>query len=151
MTPFRSSWNESERSAKATGHSTSNSGSGKDRRQFSLPRGKWWSKRTGSKIVSPNFHFSELLRIFNDNGVRYLVVGGYAVMLWSEPRFTKDLDVWVGDDDDNAARVFRALAEFGAPLSGVRPADFAKPDLICQLGVPPLRVDVLTSYYGSRV
>ena len=98
--------------------------------------------------MSPNFHFSELLRIFNANGVRYLVVGGYAVMLYSEPRFTKDLDVWVGDDDTNAARVFRALAEFGAPLTGVQPADFAKPDLIYQLGVPPLRVDVLTSITG---
>lgn len=98
--------------------------------------------------MSPNFHFSELLRIFNAHGVKYLVVGGYAVMLYSEPRFTKDLDLWVGDDRDNASRVFRALAEFGAPLTGVDPADFAKPDLIYQLGVPPLRIDVLTSISG---
>jgi len=98
--------------------------------------------------VSPNFHFSELLRIFNANGVKYLVVGGYAVMLYSEPRFTKDLDLWVGDNRDNAAHVFRALAEFGAPLSGVEPADFARPDLIYQLGVPPSRIDVLTSITG---
>ena len=98
--------------------------------------------------MSPNFHFSELMRIFNAHGVKYLVVGGYAVMLYSEPRFTKDLDLWVGDDRDNASRVFRALAEFGAPLTGVDPADFAKPDLIYQLGVPPLRIDVLTSISG---
>ena len=51
-------------------------------------------------------------------------------MLYSEPRFTKDLDLWVGTAGDNAARVFRALAEFGAPLSGVEPSDFAVPDLI---------------------
>lgn len=49
--------------------------------------------------------------MFNANEVRYLVVGGYAVMLYSEPRFTKDLDVWVGGEDDNAACVFRALAD----------------------------------------
>lgn len=66
--------------------------------------------------MSPNFHFTELLKIFNALGVRYLVVGGYAVMLYGELRFTKGLDLWVGDDDDNAARVLRAIAEFGAPL-----------------------------------
>ena len=98
--------------------------------------------------MSPNFHFSELLKAFNAHGVKYLVVGGYAVMLYSEPRFTKDLDLWVGDNADNATRVFRALAEFGAPLSGVEPADFAKPDLIYQLGMPPARIDVLTSITG---
>ena len=53
--------------------------------------------------MRPNFHFSELLKAFNGNGVRYLVVGGYAVMLYSEPRLTKDLDLWVGDDNGNAA------------------------------------------------
>ncbi len=106
------------------------------------------SKRIGSSIVTPNFHFSELLKIFNANGVKYLVVGGYAVMLYTEPRLTKDLDLWVGDDGDNASRVFRALAEFGAPLEGVEPADFAKPDLIYQLGMPPSRIDVLTSITG---
>jgi hypothetical protein len=69
-------------------------------------------------------------------------------MLYSEPRFTHDLDLWVGESGDNADRVYRALAEFGAPLSGVEPADFAKPDLIYQLGMPPSRIDVLTSITG---
>jgi hypothetical protein len=98
--------------------------------------------------VSPNLHFSDLLRVLNDNQVRYLVIGGYAVMLYSEPRFTKDLDIWVDREGGNAERVFRALAEFGAPLSGIVPTDFAKADLIYQLGMPPLRIDVLTSISG---
>jgi hypothetical protein len=69
--------------------------------------------------------FEELLRIFNDNEVKYLIVGGYAVMLYVEPRYTKDLDVWVEANSDNAARVWQALVEFGAPLTGLCPDDFA--------------------------
>jgi len=63
--------------------------------------------------------FEELLRIFNGNEVRYLIVGGYAVILYTEPRYTKDLDVWVLANHENAARVWRALIEFGAPLVGL--------------------------------
>ncbi len=70
--------------------------------------------------------FEELLKLFNDNDVRYLVVGGYAVMLYTEPRYTKDLDLWIDASEDNAAKVFRALAEFGAPLSGLSANDFAQ-------------------------
>ena len=62
-----------------------------------------------------NSDFSDLLRAFNDNGVRYLIVGGHAVMLYTEPRYTKDLDVWVEASGDNAERVYRSLAAFGAP------------------------------------
>ncbi len=69
-------------------------------------------------------------------------------MLYTEPRFTKDLDIWIEPSPDNAARLFRALAEFGAPLAGIQAADFAVPDLIYQLGIPPSRVDILTSISG---
>ncbi len=69
-------------------------------------------------------------------------------MLYTEPRFTKDLDIWIEPSPDNAARVFRALAEFGATLAGIHAADFAVPDLIYQLGIPPSRVDILTSITG---
>ena len=61
--------------------------------------------------------FKELLSTFNEHGVRYLVVGGFAVMVYSEPRYTKDLDVWVEASRENASRVFTALRDFGAPLS----------------------------------
>jgi hypothetical protein len=69
-------------------------------------------------------------------------------MLYTEPRYTKDLDVWVRPTSENADRTFRALAEFGAPLAGIQPTEFAKDDLIYQLGVPPSRIDVVTSISG---
>jgi hypothetical protein len=61
---------------------------------------------------SPNF--KELLLLLNGCLVEYLIVGGYAVMRYTEPRFTKDLDIWVGNSPDNSKRVFAALARFGA-------------------------------------
>ncbi|MFO7536595.1 MAG: hypothetical protein R6X32_00885 [Chloroflexota bacterium] len=64
-----------------------------------------------------NSDFSDLLRIFNDNNVKYLVIGGYAVTQYAEPRFTKDLDLWVSTGPANAAAVYKALREFGAPLA----------------------------------
>ena len=69
-------------------------------------------------------------------------------MIHSEPRYTKDLDIWVEATPENALLVYRALAAFGAPLAGIKPEEFAKPDVICQLGVPPSRIDVLTSISG---
>jgi hypothetical protein len=88
------------------------------------------------------------LNALNGCGAKYLVVGGYAVMLYTEPRYTKDLDIWIEATPDNAARVFRALAEFGAPLTGIRAEEFSAPDLVYQLGMPPARVDILTSITG---
>jgi len=95
-----------------------------------------------------NSDFEELLRAFNAAGVKYLIVGGYAVMLYTEPRYTKDLDVWVEASQENALKVFRALSEFGAPLSGMSPSDFAHPGFFYQIGVPPVRVDILMSIDG---
>ncbi len=88
--------------------------------------------------------FNDLLSGFDELGVKYLIVGGHAVMFYSEPRYTKDLDIWIEASPENASRVFRALAKFGAPLQGVSEADFAAPGSFYQLGRPPLRVDVLT-------
>jgi hypothetical protein len=73
-----------------------------------------------------NSDFSDLLRVFNDNDVKYLVIGGYAVVQYAEPRFTKDLDLWVSTDAANAAAVFKALREFGAPLENLTERDFAE-------------------------
>lgn len=92
-----------------------------------------------------NSDFEELLKAFNASDVKYLVVGGYAVMLYSEPRFTKDLDVWVEASDENAGKVYTALAAFGAPLTGLTPKDFAAEGFFYQMGMPPARVDVLMS------
>lgn len=96
--------------------------------------------------------FKELLRRFNDKKAEYLIVGGYAVMKYTEPRFTKDLDVWIRNSPENAARVYEALAEFGAPLQkdGLVPKDFTSEDMTYQIGVAPVRIDILTHISGVQ-
>ena len=90
-------------------------------------------------------HFKDLLAAFARYGVRYLVVGGHAVMLYAEPRWTKDLDLWIDTAGDNPERVFAALVAFGAPLGGCSPDDFRREGMVFQIGAPPLRVDILMS------
>lgn len=97
-----------------------------------------------------NSDFSDLLKLFNDNGVRYLVIGGYAVVQYAEPRYTKDLDLWISTDEQNARAVYRALRAFGAPLSGLTERDFMEDGTFYQMGVPPLRVDVLMGIPGME-
>ena len=97
-------------------------------------------------LTSPDF--KELLSLFKSYDVRYLIVGGYAVMRYAEPRFTKDLDVLIAVDESNARAVYTALAEFGAPLHDLSPKDFAQEGYFYQMGSPPLRVDVLMSIPG---
>ena len=95
-----------------------------------------------------NSDFSDLLRLFNAARVRYLVIGGFAVIQYAEPRFTADLDLRVGTELRNAGAVYEALREFGAPLSGMTARDFAEEDYFYQMGVPPVRVDVLMGIPG---
>lgn len=92
--------------------------------------------------------FKELLSVLEKHEVRYLVIGGYAVMLYSEPRWTKDLDIWIATDAANSNAVFAALREFGAPLTGLSEKDFAEPGYFYQMGNPPLRVDVMMDIPG---
>src|SRR3989442_15778819 len=91
-----------------------------------------------------NQDFIDLLRAFADADVRFLVVDAYALALHGRPRATGDLDLWVEPTADNASRVMRALAAFGALLSGVTEGDFARPGVTYQIGVPPGRIDILT-------
>jgi hypothetical protein len=95
-----------------------------------------------------NPDFVDLLRAFNDASVRFLIVGAYALALHGRPRATGDLDVWVDATPENAARVMRALAAFGAPLTDVAAADFARAGIVYQIGVPPGRIDILTELTG---
>lgn len=92
--------------------------------------------------------FKELLKLFEKHKIRYLVVGGYAVMKYSEPRFTKDLDVFIATDQENAKSVYLALKEFGAPLENLSSDDFAHEGYFYQMGRPPLRVDIMMSIPG---
>jgi hypothetical protein len=82
--------------------------------------------------------------------VRYLIVGAYALGVHGRPRATGDLDVWVDATPDNARRVMRALEQFGAPLRQVEAADFSRPGIVFQMGLPPVRIDVLTELSGGR-
>ncbi len=77
-----------------------------------------------------NSDFSDLLRHFNAGGVRYLVVGGYAVVQYAEPRYTKELDLWISTDPLNARAVYQALRAFGAPLFGLTERDFYRSSAI---------------------
>ncbi|MFZ2633894.1 MAG: DUF6036 family nucleotidyltransferase [Desulfosalsimonadaceae bacterium] len=95
-----------------------------------------------------NSDFSDLLRFFNVNRVRYLVVGGYALIQYAEPRYTKDLDLWISADVENARAVYQALSDFGAPLAELTAADFAQEGYFYQMGVPPVRVDILMGIPG---
>src|SRR5947207_15870348 len=95
-----------------------------------------------------NSDFKELLSIFNANQVKYLVVGGVAFIYHAEPRYTKDIDIWISTERENAAAVYKSLREFGAPLAGITEADFANSELFYQMGRPPGRVDVLMSIPG---
>jgi len=95
-----------------------------------------------------NSDFKDLLHELNAAGVRYLIVGGYAVMVHTEPRYTKDLDVWIEPIESNAQNLFVALARFGAPTKDVRPEDFTEPDLFFQIGMDPVRIDIMTSVPG---
>ncbi len=97
-----------------------------------------------------NSDFSDLLKLFNDNKVKYLVIGGYALIQYAEPRYTKDIDLWISTDPANAAAVYQALREFGAPLSGLTEADFAEDGYFYQMGVPPMRVDILMGIPGIK-
>lgn len=95
-----------------------------------------------------NSDFKDLLRLFNECKIRYLVVGGHAVMKYTEPRYTKDLDIWIEASPRNARAVFRALQRFGAPLVNLTEADFSAEGTFYQMGRPPARIDILMSVTG---
>lgn len=90
-----------------------------------------------------NSDFKELLKVFADRKVKYLIIGGYAVAKHAEPRYTKDLDIWISNSRENAERVFQSLKEFGAPLQDISIEDFTIPTLVFQIGIEPSRVDIL--------
>jgi hypothetical protein len=95
-----------------------------------------------------NQDFKEFIKLLNDNGVRYLVVGGYAVALHGYPRYTKDIDVWVEMTVENASKIVKALDQFGFGSLDLKVSDFIEPDQIVQLGYPPRRIDILTTLPG---
>jgi hypothetical protein len=97
-----------------------------------------------------NQDFVDLLRAFKEADVRFLVVGAYALAHHGRPRATGDLDVWVEATPANAGCVVRALAVFGAPMHEVDESDFTRPGTVFQMGVAPVRIDILTELTGLR-
>jgi hypothetical protein len=100
--------------------------------------------------MAENPHYKELLQLLNEFNVEYLIVGGFAVMKYGEPRYTKDLDVWVHNSVENSRQVVKALKKFGAPLDrdGITSETFAGKQVVYQIGITPVRVDILTDITG---
>jgi hypothetical protein len=95
-----------------------------------------------------NRDFRDLLREFNAHRVEYLVVGAHALAAHGHVRATKDLDVWVRPSPENAKHVLEALSSFGAPLEDLTESDLTEPGLIFQIGVAPVRIDIVTAITG---
>lgn len=94
--------------------------------------------------------FKEWLESLNRNGVNYLIVGAYALAHHGVPRATGDLDIYVEPSPDNAQRLLKALSEFGFSSLGLTADDFLKPDHVVQLGMPPVRIDLMTGLSGVK-
>jgi len=109
--------------------------------------------------MATNPDFRDLLSAFSVAGAEYLLVGAHAVMLYTVPRYTKDLDIWVRPSLENAQRVYSGLVAFGAPMADLTVEDLATPGTIFQIGVEPNRIDVITTVeqlefdqaWGNRV
>ena len=95
-----------------------------------------------------NKNFTDMLSAFSEAQVEYLLVGAYAMAAHGCPRATGDIDFWIRASEANARRVWEALEKFGAPLSEVCTSDFCTAGIVYQMGVPPQRIDILTSISG---
>jgi hypothetical protein len=92
--------------------------------------------------------FKKLFALFNKHKVEYVIVGGYALAFHGAPRYTGDIDILIHPDTANAHRILEAIDEFGFGSVDLTAADFQKPQNVIQLGVPPVRVDIITSLTG---
>ena len=95
-----------------------------------------------------NQDFREFIELLNVKKVKYLVVGGYAVAYHGYPRYTKDIDLWIWLDRQNAERVIEVLKDFGFDSLGIQTEDLLDPENVIQLGYPPARIDLLTDLSG---
>jgi hypothetical protein len=98
--------------------------------------------------MAGNPDYKDLFRIFSEEQVEYLVVGAHAVVFYAEPRYTKDIDIWVRPTPENANKVWTALKKFGAPLGNVTPHDFTDSTMVYQIGIAPNRIDILMGVEG---
>ena len=95
-----------------------------------------------------NSDYKDMLQVLLDNGVKFLLVGAYAMSVHGYPRATGDIDIWVQPSLENSKRVYRALSQFGAPLHEVDEATFVKLGVVFQIGVEPRRIDIMSAASG---
>jgi hypothetical protein len=92
--------------------------------------------------------FEELFELLNKHRVKYMVVGGYALAFHGAPRYTGDIDILIEPNGKNAERILAALADFGFKSVKLSRSDFTSPKMVIQLGIPPVRIDIITSLTG---
>ena len=102
-------------------------------------------------MLQLNQNFREFIGLLNDNGVEYLAVGGYSVAHHGFPRYTGDFDIWINPTLNNGEKLLLVLKKFGFESLNISPEDFVKKDLVLQLGMEPLRIDILTSIDGVNL
>lgn len=98
--------------------------------------------------ISLPLDFKEFLKLLNDKGVEYLLIGGYAVAYYGYPRATNDIDIWIATDTLNAERVVNALVEFGFDTPDLSIGLFLEPNRIVRMGMPPMRIEIATTISG---
>ena len=92
--------------------------------------------------------YEDLFKVLNDYRIKYLVVGAYAVMYHTQPRYTKDIDVWIITEMNDVHKIFAALKTFGAPLQKIEAEHFYDKTMIFQIGLAPVRIDIMTAVPG---
>ena len=114
------------------------------------PQSSAWerSRFSGDSTMEVQSDFRDLLALFRKHDVDFILVGAYALAFHGVPRFTGDMDVFVRCDSDNGEKIIAALTDFGFGSLGLTAADFEKPEHVIQLGVAPIRIDLLTSISG---
>jgi len=93
-------------------------------------------------------NFLEFIRLLNKKGVRYLIVEGYAYAFYAEPRYTRDIDIFIEISKENAEKILEVIKEFGFSDINLQEEDFLEPDIVVRLGVPPIMIEILTSISG---
>jgi hypothetical protein len=95
-----------------------------------------------------NEDYRDILQLFTDDGVKYLVIGAYALGVYGLPRATGDIDLWVLADGENSRKIYNCLAKFGAPMEQIDEQTFTEQGIIFQIGVAPRRIDIITKISG---
>lgn len=95
-----------------------------------------------------NSDYKDMLQVLLDHGVKFLLVGAYAMGAHGYPRATGDIDIWIEPSEENSERVYGSMVAFGAPLHDIDETTFAKPGIVFQIGVAPRRIDIITAISG---